>query len=108
MPLNSKDKIKCPGQDYWISLDVCKHRVSTGNNPKCEKCPRRKRVEEEPIRNKIEEFLDKIRKRNSESVCDKQLITKPEPKIVLEKKPEKRMVNRSVNRSKKSRKPRKK
>jgi hypothetical protein len=55
--------MRCPGQGYDISADVCKHRRERKDS-RCEKCHYRERVEEKEVKSKINAFLDQIRERN--------------------------------------------
>jgi len=57
--------MRCPGQGYDISADVCSHSRERKDS-RCEKCAYRTKVEEKEIRGKIGSFLDKIKERNNQ------------------------------------------
>ena len=56
--------MRCPGQGYDISADVCSHR-RWRKDSRCEKCAYRVRVEEKEVNQRINDFLDRIKERNN-------------------------------------------
>lgn len=56
--------MRCPGQGYDISADVCRHRRERKDS-RCDKGSYREKSEEKEIRGKIDSFLARIKERNT-------------------------------------------
>lgn len=54
--------MRCPGQGYDITADVCSHRRERKDS-RCDKCPYRNKLEEKEIRGKISDFISRIKER---------------------------------------------